>query len=281
MEISNRISPKVVQIIEEPTQFGPIVIHSMKCELSMAYNTYHLIYDYSDINGDEVKEIDEMIYVDYTIGDSYNTNYNTTYYLPYVLDDAKNNCVELLKNITDTNVAEKTIKQVFEEKLELAYKVFMLTNYNEGELFKSVYKKMSIVKQFTYYVDRCKFKYCSEDVIQVSYTYEPIDEDNGTVVLRITTTSEDDTTYKEVYTYTLWEYTTEQWIEEEDKINFLLQKFNDYILRYPVGMKSIYVLDLFKKIHSIISEENFDEKNVNKEYIKNIVSQIKIVYQNL
>lgn len=55
------------------------------------------------------------------------------------------------------------------------------------------------------------------------------------------------------------EYTTEQWIEEEDKINFLLQKFNDYILRHPVGMKSIYALDLFKKIPSVISEENFEE----------------------
>lgn len=137
------------------------------------------------------------------------------------------------------------------------------------------------IKQLSYSVDKCKWKYCYGDVLQVSCIYEPIDENYGLVVLRITTTSEDDTIDKEVYTYTLLEYTTKQWIEWEDKINFLLQKFNDYISRYPVGMKSIYALDLFKKIPSIISEENFDEKNVNKEYIKNIVSQIKLIYQNL
>lgn len=150
-----------------------------------------------------------------------------------------------------------------------------------GQLFKKVYSKLNLVKQFTYSVDNCKWKYCSQDVLTVSYTYEPINENHGLVVLRITTTFEDDTIDKEVYTYTLWEYTTEQWVEEEDKINFLLHKFNDYILRYPVGMKSIYALDLFKKIPSIISEENFDEKNVNKKYIRNILSQIKLIYQNL
>ena len=137
------------------------------------------------------------------------------------------------------------------------------------------------IKQLSYSVDKCKWKYCYGDVLQVSFIYEPNDENYGLVVLRITTTSEDDTIDKEVYTYTLWEYTTEQWIEEEDKINFLLQKFNDYILRHPVGMKSIYALDLFKKIPSIISEENFDEKSVNEKYIRNILSQIKLIYQNL
>lgn len=137
------------------------------------------------------------------------------------------------------------------------------------------------IKQLSYSVDKCKWKYCYGDVLQVSYIYEPIDENHGLVVLQITTTFEDDTIDKEVYTYTLWEYTTEQWIEEEDKINFLLQKFNDYILRHPVGMKSIYALDLFKKIPSIISEENFDEKNVNEKHIRNILSQIKLIYQNL
>jgi len=46
-------------------------------------------------------------------------------------------------------------------------------------------------------------------------------------------------------------------------------------------MKSLYCSELFKKIPSILSEENFDEKNINKEYIRNIVSQIKLDYQNL
>lgn len=277
MEILNRISPKVIQVITKPTQFGSIIINSMKCELSMAYNIYHLIYTYDTNDMPEVKEVDEMIFVDYTIRDEYNTTSN----LPYVLDDAKNTCIDILKNLTDANVVEKTIKQVFEERLTLAYKVFILTNYNEGQLFKKVYMKLRLVKQFTYCVDKCKWKYCYGDVLQVSYVYEPIDENYGLVVLRITTTFEDDTIDKEVYTYTLWEYTTEQWIEEEDKINFLLQKFNDYILRHPVGMKSIYALDLFKKIPSVISEENFDEKSVNDKYIRNILSQIKLIYQNL
>ena len=277
MEISNRISPKVIQVITKPTQFGSIIINSMKCELSMAYNIYHLIYTYDTNDMPEVKEVDEMIFVDYTIRDEYNTTSN----LPYVLDDAKNTCIDILKNLTDANVVEKTIKQVFEERLTLAYKVFILTNYNEGQLFKKVYNKLRLVKQFTYCVDKCKWKYCYGDVLQVSYVYKPIDENYGLVVLRITTTFEDDTIDKEVYTYTLWEYTTEQWIEEEDKINFLLQKFNDYILRHPVGMKSIYALDLFKKIPSVISEENFDEKSVNDKYIRNILSQIKLIYQNL
>lgn len=131
MEISNRISPNVVQLITEPSQFGSITIHSMKCESSMAYNTYHLIYEYSDINGEEVKVVDEMIFVEYTIG----VSYNTTSYLPYVLDDAKKVCIKSLKNVTDINVVEKTIKQIFEDKLALAYKAFILTNYNEGQLF--------------------------------------------------------------------------------------------------------------------------------------------------
>ena len=277
MENSNRISPMVVQVIKEPTQFGTIIINSMKCELSMAYNTYHLIYTYSFIDDVEMKMVDEIIFVEYTIGDSY----NTTSYLPYVLDDAKNTCAVLLKSTTDTNVFEKTIKQVFEDKLTLAYKVFILTNYNEGKLFKKVYKKFSLIKQFTYSVSNCNWKYSFQDVLTVSYTYEPVDENNGLLVFKITTTSEDYTTYEEVYTNTLCEYTSKQWIENEDKIKFLLHKFNDYISRYPVGMKSLYCSELFKKIPSIISEENFDEKNINKEYIRNILSQIKLIYQNL
>ena len=267
----------MVEIITEPTQLGPIIITSMKCGLSAFYNHYYLSYTYETNDTPEVKEVDEMLFVEYTIGDCY----NTTSYMPYILDDAKNTCVDLLKNVTDVNVAEETIKQVFKDKLTLAYKVFILTNYNEGQMFKKVYNKLRHVKQFTYCVSNCKWKYCYGDVLQVSYIYEPIDENHGLVVLQITTTFEDDTIDKEVYTYTLWEYTTEQWIEEEDKINFLLQKFNDYILRHPVGMKSIYALDLFKKIPSVIYEENFDEKNVNEKYIRNILSQIKLIYQNL
>lgn len=274
MENSNRISPMVIQVITKPTQFGSIIINSMKCELSMAYNTYHLIYDYSNINGEEVKKVDEMIFVDYTIGDEYNTTSN----LPYVLDDAKNTCIDILKNLTDANVVEKTIKQVFEERLTLAYKVFILTNYNEGQLFKKVYKKLSLVKQFTYSVSNCKWKYSYQDVLTVSYTYKPVDENNGLLVFQITTTSEDYTTYEEVYTNTLCEYTLKDWIKNEEKINFLLQKFNDYISQHPVRMKSLYCSDLLRKIPSIIYEENFDEKNINKEYIRNIVSQIKLEY---
>lgn len=274
MENSNRISPMVIQVITKPTQFGTIIINSMKCELSMAYNTYHLIYDYSNINGEEVKKVDEMIFVDYTIGDEYNTTSN----LPYVLDDAKNTCIDILKNLTDANVVEKTIKQVFEERLTLAYKVFILTNYNEGYLFKKVYKKLSLVKQFTYSVSNCKWKYSYQDVLTVSYTYKPVDENNGLLVFQITTTSEDYTTYEEVYTNTLCEYTLKDWIKNEEKINFLLQKFNDYISQHPVRMKSLYCSDLLRKIPSIIYEENFDEKNINKEYIRNIVSQIKLEY---
>lgn len=277
MENSNRISPMVVQVIEEPTHFGPIIIHSMKCELSMAYNTYHIIYDYSDINGEEVKVVDEMIFVEYTIGDSY----NTTSYLPYVLDDAKNTCVDLLKNITDTNMVEKTIKQVFEDKLELAYKVFILTNYNEGQLFKKVYRKFSLVKQFTYTVINCKWKYSYQDVLTVSYTYKPVDENNGLLVFQITTTAEDYTTYEEVYTNTLCEYTLKDWIKNEEKIIFLLQKFNDYISQHPVRMKSLYFSDLLRKIPSIISEDGFNEENVNDDYIRNIVSKIKLEYSLL
>lgn len=274
MEISNRISPKVIQVITKPTQFGSIIINSMKCELSMAYNTYHLIYTYDTNDIPEVKEVDEMIFVDYTIGDEYNTTSN----LPYVLDDAKNTCIDILKNLTDANVVEKTIKQVFEERLTLAYKVFILTNYNEGQLFKKVYKKLSLVKQFTYSVSNCKWKYSYQDVLTVSYTYKPVDENNGLLVFQITTTSEDYTTYEEVYTNTLCEYTLKDWIKNEEKINFLLQKFNEYISQHPVRMKSLYCSDLLRKIPSIIYEENFDEKNINKEYIRNIVSQIKLEY---
>lgn len=277
MENSNRISPMVIQVITKPTQFGTIIINSMKCELSMAYNTYHLIYDYSNINGEEVKKVDEMIFVDYTIGDEYNTTSN----LPYVLDDAKNTCIDILKNLTDANVVEKTIKQVFEERLTLAYKVFILTNYNEGQLFKKVYNKLRLVKQFTYTVINCKWKYSYQDVLTVSYTYKPVDENNGLLVFQITTTSEDYTTYEEVYTNTLCEYTSKQWIENEEKIMFLLQKFNDYISQHPVRMKSLYCSELFRKIPSIISEENFNEENVNDEYIRNIVSKIKLDFQLL
>lgn len=274
MENSNRISPMVIQVITKPTQFGSIIINSMKCELSMAYNTYHLIYTYDTNDMPEVKEVDEMIFVDYTIGDEYNTTSN----LPYVLDDAKNTCIDILKNLTDANVVEKTIKQVFEERLTLAYKVFILTNYNEGQLFKKVYKKLSLVKQFTYSVSNCKWKYSYQDVLTVSYTYKPVDENNGLLVFQITTTSEDYTTYEEVYTNTLCEYTLKDWIKNEEKINFLLQKFNEYISQHPVRMKSLYCSDLLRKIPSIIYEENFDEKNINKEYIRNIVSQIKLEY---
>lgn len=277
MEISNRISPKVIQVITKPTQFGSIIINSMKCELSMAYNTYHLIYTYDTNDIPEVKEVDEMIFVDYTIGDEYNTTSN----LPYVLDDAKNTCIDILKNLTDANVVEKTIKQVFEERLTLAYKVFILTNYNEGQLFKKVYKKLSLVKQFTYSVSNCKWKYSHQDVLTVSYTYKPVDENNGLLVFQITTTSEDYTTYEEVYTNTLCEYTLKDWIKNEEKIIFLLQKFNDYISQHPVRMKSLYCSELFRKIPSIISEENFNEENVNDEYIRNIVSKIKLDFQLL
>lgn len=277
MEISNRISPNVVQLITEPSQFGSITIHSMKCESSMAYNTYHLIYEYSDINGEEVKVVDEMIFVEYTIGDSY----NTTSYLPYVLDDAKKVCIKSLKNVTDINVVEKTIKQIFEDKLALAYKAFILTNYNEGQLFKKVYRKFSLVKQFTYTVINCKWKYSYQDVLTVSYTYKPVDENNGLLVFQITTTAEDYTTYEEVYTNTLCEYTLKDWIKNEDKIIFLLQKFNDYISQHPVRMKSLYCSDLLRKIPSIISEDGFNEENVNDDYIRNIVSKIKLEYSLL
>lgn len=277
MENSNRISPMVIQVITKPTQFGSIIINSMKCELSMAYNTYHLIYTYDTNDMPEVKEVDEMIFVDYTIGDEYNTTSN----LPYVLDDAKNTCIDILKNLTDANVVEKTIKQVFEERLTLAYKVFILTNYNEGQLFKKVYKKLSLVKQFTYSVSNCKWKYSYQDVLTVSYTYEPVDENNGLLVFQITTTSEDYTTYEEVYTNTLCEYTLKDWIKNEEKIIFLLQKFNDYISQHPVRMKSLYCSELFRKIPSIISEGNFNEENVNDEYIRNIVSKIKLYFQLL
>lgn len=277
MEISNRISPKVIQVITKPTQFGSIIINSMKCELSMAYNTYHLIYTYDTNDIPEVKEVDEMIFVDYTIGYEYNTTSN----LPYVLDDAKNTCIDILKNLTDANVVEKTIKQVFEERLTLAYKVFILTNYNEGQLFKKVYKKFRLIKQFTYSVSNCNWKYSFQDVLTVSYTYKPVDENNGLLVFQITTTSEDYTTYEEVYTNTLCEYGFKEWLDNEDKINFLLQKFNDYISRHPVRMKSLYCSELFRKIPSIISEGNFNEENVNDEYIRNIVSKIKLDFQLL
>lgn len=137
------------------------------------------------------------------------------------------------------------------------------------------------IKQLSYSVDKCKWKYCYGDVLQVSCIYEPIDENYGLVVLRITTTSEDDTTYEEVYTNTLCEYTLKDWIKNEEKIIFLLQKFNDYISRHPVRMKSLYCSELFRKIPSIISEGNFNEENVNDEYIRNIVSKIKLDFQLL
>ena len=277
MENSNRINPMVVQVITEPTQFGSIIINSMSCEIRMTYNTYHLFYAYSDINGEEVKVVDEIIFVEDTFG----YRYNITSYLPYILDDAKNTCVEFLKNVTDTNAVEKTIKQVFEDKLYLAYNTFILTKYNEGQLFKKVYNKLRLVKQFTYTVINCKWKYSYQDVLTVSYTYKPVDENNGTVLLRITTKSEDYTIDKEVYNDTLCEYTTKQWIENEDKINFLLQKFNDYISRHPVSMKSLYCSELFKKIPSIISEDGFNEENVNDDYIRNIVSKIKLEFSLL
>ena len=277
MENSNRISPMVVQVIEEPTQFGPIVVNTMRCELSMAYNTYHLIYTYKSIDEIEEKVVDEMLFVEYTIGDCY----NSTSYLPYVLDDAKNTCADLLKSTTDTNVIEKTIKQVFEDKLTLGYKVFILTNYNEGQLFKKVYNKLRLVKQFTYSVSNCKWKYSYQDVLTVSYTYKPVDENNGLLVFQITTTSEDYTTYEEVYTNTLCEYTLKDWIKNEEKIFFLLQKFNDYISQHPVRMKSLYCSDLLRKIPSIISEDGFNKENVNDDYIRNIVSKIKLEYSLL
>lgn len=277
MENSNRISPMVVQVIEEPTQFGPIVVNTMRCELSMAYNTYHLIYTYKSIDEIEEKVVDEMLFVEYTIGDCY----NSTSYLPYVLDDAKNTCADLLKSTTDTNVIEKTIKQVFEDKLTLGYKVFILTNYNEGQLFKKVYNKLRLVKQFTYSVSNCKWKYSYQDVLTVSYTYKPVDENNGLLVFQITTTSEDYTTYEEVYTNTLCEYILKDWIKNEEKIIFLLQKFNDYISQHPVRMKSLYCSDLLRKIPSIISEDGFNEENVNDDYIRNIVSKIKLEYSLL
>jgi hypothetical protein len=277
MENSNRISPMVVQVIEEPTQFGPIVVNTMRCELSMAYNTYHLIYTYKSIDEIEEKVVDEMLFVEYTIGDCY----NSTSYLPYVLDDAKNTCADLLKSTTDTNVIEKTIKQVFEDKLTLGYKVFILTNYNEGQLFKKVYNKLRLVKQFTYSVSNCKWKYSYQDVLTVSYTYKPVDENNGLLVFQITTTSEDYTTYEEVYTNTLCEYTLKDWIKNEEKIIFLLQKFNDYISQHPVRMKSLYCSDLLRKIPSIISEDGFNKENVNDDYIRNIVSKIKLEYSLL
>ena len=267
----------MVEIITEPTQFGSIIINSMKCGLSAFYNHYYLSYTYDTNDTPEVKEVDEMLYVEYTIGDCY----NSTSYLPYVLDDAKNTCADLLKSTTDTNVIEKTIKQVFEDKLTLGYKVFILTNYNEGQLFKKVYNKLRLVKQFTYSVSNCKWKYSYQDVLTVSYTYKPVDENNGLLVFQITTTSEDYTTYEEVYTNTLCEYTLKDWIKNEEKIIFLLQKFNDYISQHPVRMKSLYCSELFRKIPSIISEENFNEENVNDEYIRNIVSKIKLDFQLL
>lgn len=277
MENSNRISPMVVQVIEEPTQFGPIVVNTMKCELSEFYNHYHLIYEYKPIDETEKKVVNEMLFVEYTIGDEY----NTASYLPYVLDDARKVCIKSLKNLTDANVVEKTIKQVFEERLTLAYKVFILTNYNEWQLFKKVYKKLSLVKQFTYSGSNCNWKYSFQDVLTVSYTYKPVDENNGLLVFQITTTSEDYTTYEEVYTNTLCEYTLKDWIKNEEKINFLLQKFNEYISQHPVRMKSLYCSDLLRKIPSIISKDGFNEENVNKEYIRNMVSKIKLDFQLL
>lgn len=277
MKKSNKIKPTTIQVIEEPTQFGPIVVNTMRCELSMAYNTYHLIYTYKSIDEIEEKVVDEMLFVEYTIGDCY----NSTSYLPYVLDDAKNTCADLLKSTTDTNVIEKTIKQVFEDKLTLAYKIFILTNYNEGQLFKKVYNKLRLVKQFTYTVINCKWKYSYQDVLTVSYTYKPVDENNGLLVFQITTTAEDYTTYEEVYTNTLCEYTLKDWIKNEEKIIFLLQKFNDYISQHPVRMKSLYCSDLLRKIPSIISEDGFNKENVNDDYIRNIVSKIKLEYSLL
>ena len=277
MENSNRISPMVVQVITKPTQFGSIIINTMKCELSMAYNTYHLIYTYKSIDEIEEKVVDEMLFVEYTIGDCY----NSISYLPYVLDDAKNTCTDLLKSTTDTNVIEKTIKQVFEDKLTLAYKVFILTEYNKDEKFQSVYQQFKKIKQFTYSVNKCNWKYSYQDVLTVSYTYKPIEECFGLLNFKITTTSEDYTTEQEVYTNTLCEYTFKEWFDNEEKINFLLQKFNDYISRHPVRMKSLYCFELFRKIPSIISEDGFNEENVNDDYIRNIVSQIKLDFQLL
>lgn len=274
MKKSNRINPNVVQVITEPTQFGPIVVNTMKCELSEFYNHYHLIYTYKPIDEIEEKVVDEMLFVEYTIGDCY----NSISYLPYVLDDAKNTCAVLLKSTTDTNVIEKTIKQVFEDKLTLGYKVFILTEYNKGEKFQSVYQQFKSIKQFTYSVINCKWKYSYQDVLTVSYTYKPIEECFGLLVFRITTTSEDYTTYEKVYTHILCEYSFKEWFDNEDKINFLLQKFNDYISRNSDNMKSLYCSELFKKIPSIISEENFNEENINDDYIRNIVSQIKLEY---
>lgn len=277
MKKSNRINPTVVQVITEPTQFGPIIVNSMRCELSEFYNHYHLIYTYKPIDGTEVKVVDEMLFIEYTIGDSY----NTTSYLPYVLDDVKNTCADLLKSTTDTNVIEKTIKQVFEDKLTLGYKVFIFTEYAKGEKFQSVYQQFKKIKQFTYSVNKCNWKYCYQDVLTVSYTYKPIEESFGLLIFKITTTSEDYTTEQEVYTNTLCEYTFKEWFDNEEKINFLLQKFNDYISRHPVRMKSLYCSELFRKIPSIISEEKFNEENVNDDYIREIVSKIKLDFQLL
>lgn len=277
MKKSNKIKSTTIQVITEPTQFGPIIVNSMKCELSEFYNHYHLIYTYKSIDEIEEKVVDEMLFVEYTIGDCY----NSISYLPYVLDDAKNTCADLLKSTTDTKVIEKTIKQVFEDKLTLAYKIFILTNYNEGQLFKKVYNKLRLVKQFTYTVINCKWKYSYQDVLTVSYTYKPVDENNGLLVFQITTTAEDYTTYEEVYTNTLCEYTLKDWIKNEEKIIFLLQKFNDYISQHPVRMKSLYCSDLLRKIPSIISEDGFNKENVNDDYIRNIVSKIKLEYSLL
>ena len=277
MKKSNKIKPTTIQVITEPIQFGPIVVNTMKCELSEFYNHYHLIYSYKPIDGTEEKEVNEMLFVEYTIGDCY----NSISYLPYVLDDAKDTCAELLKNTADTNVFEKTIKKVFEDKLTLGYKVFIFTEYAKGEKFQSVYQQFKKIKKFTYSVNECNWKYSYQDVLTVSYTYKPIEECFGLLIFKITTTSEDYTTEQEVYTNTLCEYGFKEWLDNEEKINFLLQKFNDYISRHPVRMKSLYCYELFRKIPSIISEENFNEENVNDDYIREIVSKIKLDFQLL
>lgn len=274
MEISNRISPTIIQVIEEPTQFGPIVVNTMICELDMACNIYRLFYTYKLIDGTEEKVVHEMLFDEDTNG----VCYNTTFYPHYVLDDARNTCADLLKNVTDNDVIEKTIKQVFEDKLELAYKEFILTKCNKCELFKKVYKKLSLVKHLTYSVSNCKWKYHCNDVLQVSFTYKAEDENNGSLLLRIVTSPEDYPCYKHICVNTLCKYTLKKWIKNEDKINLILQKFNDFLSN---NMKTLHFLELFRKIPSIISEKKFNEENVNDDYIRNIVSKINLEYSLL
>ncbi len=74
---------------------------------------------------EQKKVVDEMLFDEYTIGVCFIMRHFT--YLMF-LDDARNTCADLLKNVTDNDVIEKTIKQVFEDKLNWHIKNLYLPN---------------------------------------------------------------------------------------------------------------------------------------------------------